>query len=238
MLRRTRELGVDLFQVCDYAPLASFPDARLRDIRSLAGDLGVALELGTRGIRPAHLDAQLRTAGLLGATLVRSMTATADDKPTLCEADVALREALPAWEAAGVTLALETYEQISSRDLVALVETVASESLGICLDPANTVAALENPVDVIDRCAPWVRNIHMKDFAFIRRDGWVGFALEGAELGTGLLDYAHLMRTVDPEPRGINRIIEHWLPWQGDFAETARVENLWNQRNIDYLRSA
>ena len=145
---------------------------------------------------------------------------------------------MPAYESAGVSLALETYEQLSSSDLVTLVEVVGSPNLGICLDPANCVAALEHPRAVIDRCAPYVKNLHVKDFAFTRRGGWVGFTLEGVELGTGLLDLDYLLRTVQPEARGINCIIEHWLTWHEDFAETARLENLWNARNLARLREA
>lgn len=237
MLQRTRDLGVDLFQICDYGPLSGYSAAELRTLRATADDLGIRLELGTRGVGADHLAHYLGLADVLGATLVRSMINTADHQPTLVEAEHLLTDALGAYEAAGVTLALETYEQIQSRDLVALVESIGSPSLGICLDPANSVAALEHPNDVIDRCAPWVANIHVKDFAFTRRGGWVGFTLEGAELGTGLLDYDHLMRVVDPESRGINRIVEHWLPWQGTFEETCRMENLWNLNNLTYLRS-
>ena len=237
MLQRTRDLDVDLFQICDYAPLLGYSSAQLRDLRATADDLGMQLELGTRGVQSEHLAAYLALATTLGATLVRSMLNTAEHQPTLPEAERLLQGALGSYEDAGVTLALETYEQVSSPDLVSLVESVGSRSLGICLDPANSVAALENPIDVIDRCAPYVANIHVKDFAFTRRGGWVGFTLEGVELGTGLLDYDHLMLVVDPEPRGINRIIEHWLPWAGTFDETARLENLWNRHNLSYLRS-
>ena len=42
---------------------------------------------------------------------------------------------------------------------------------------------------------------------------------------------------VTPEARGINRVIEHWLPWQVDFEETRRLENLWNANNLAYMRS-
>ena len=134
-------------------------------------------------------------------------------------------------------LALETYEQVPSATLVSLIESVGSERLGICLDPANTVAALESPREVVERTAPYVKNVHIKDFAFTRRGGWVGFTLEGAPLGTGLLDVEHLDVTVRPEERGINRVIEHWLPWQGDFETTSRLENDWNDHNLHYLRS-
>jgi sugar phosphate isomerase/epimerase len=158
-------------------------------------------------------------------------------RPTLAEAESQLRQVIDAYGDAGVDLALETYEQVSSTDLVSLVEAVAHPRLGICLDPANSVASLENPRDVIDRTAPYVKNIHVKDFAFTRRGGWVGFTLEGAPLGTGLLDYDYLLETVRPHERGINQVIEHWLPLADTIDETVRLENDWNDHNLAYLRS-
>ena len=236
MLRRTRELDAQVFQICDYAPLLRCSDAELCALRQLAAELGIVLELGTRGVLPEHLENFLRLADTLAVKVVRSMVNTAEHRPSLAEAQRLLAQVLPAYEASGVRIALETYEQLSTRDLVSLVEAIGSTSLGICLDPANCVAALEYPRDVIDRCAPYVLDVHVKDFAFTRRGGWVGFTLEGVELGIGLLDYDYLMKKVDPEARGINRVLEHWLTWRNDFAETQRIENLWNVNNLAYLR--
>lgn len=236
MLRRTAELGLRLFQICDYAPLLGFSAAELREVRAAADDLGIRLELGTKGVAPAHLASFLEIADVLGARYLRSMVFAPDSRPTLAEAERMLRDALPAFEAAGVQLGLETYEQVSSTDLVALVEQIGSPNLGICLDPANTVAALENPREVVERCAPHVNGIHVKDFAFSRRDGWVGFTLAGARMGEGLLDFAHLMQTVDPAARGITRIVEHWLPWQGDLTNTVALERDWTSHNVEYLK--
>ena len=236
-LRRTHALGVDLFQICDYAPLDDATDRELAAIRDTAADLGITLELGTKGVTPQHLARYLEMAVALDAGLVRSMVFAPDSRPTLAEADGYLREALPAFADAGVTLALETYEQLNSTDLVSLVEAVASPNLGICLDPANSVAALENPRDVIDRCAPYVANVHVKDFAFTRRGGWVGFTLEGAPLGTGLLDFDYLIDTVRPDDRGINLIVEHWLPLHDTLAETVLLEDEWNTHNLRVLNA-
>ena len=236
MLRRTRELDAQVFQICDYPPILGYTAEQLRSLRSLGAELGVTLELGTRGIGPDHLNRFLRLAEALGVRVLRSMLYSPDHRPTLGEAEQSLRQTLPGFESAGVTIALETYEQVHSRDLVKLIEAVGSKYLGICLDPANSVAALENPIDVIDRCAPYVANMHVKDFAFTRRGGWVGFTLEGVELGTGLLDYDYMIRKVNPDARGINRIVEHWLTWRETFDETSRVENEWNARNLAYMR--
>ncbi len=232
LLLRTRDLGGQVFQICDYQPLHAYSDGQLRDLKKRADDLGMTLELGTKGIKPEHLANYLRMADQLGAKVIRSMVTAPDHRPTLAEAETLLRQSMPAYEASGVTVALETYEQLSSTDLVALVEAVGSKSLGICLDPANCVANLEHPIAVIDRCAPYVANLHVKDFAFTRRGGWVGFTLEGVELGKGLLPYDYMIEKVDPEARGINQVVEHWLTWQDDYEKTSRIENEWNAHNL------
>jgi sugar phosphate isomerase/epimerase len=237
MLSRTAELQVELFQFCDYAPIEDLTRDELARLVDLARENDITLELGTKGVTPEHLEKYLDLATALDASVVRSMLFSPTSRPTLVEAESQLRQVLDAYGDAGVDLALETYEQVSSTDLVSLVEGVAHPRLGICLDPANSVAALENPRDVIERTAPYVKNIHVKDFAFTRRGGWVGFTLEGAPLGTGLLDYDYLLDTVRPNERGINQVIEHWLPLADTIEETVQLENDWNDHNLAYLRS-
>ncbi|MET1017172.1 MAG: TIM barrel protein [Leifsonia flava] len=233
---RTRALDVDLFQICDYAPLLTLSDSELDAAAAEARNLGLKIELGTKGIDPAHLANFLRLAGVFDAELVRSMVYSPDFRPSLDAASEILDGVMPSFEAAGVTLALETYEQVSTTDLVGLVERVGSDRLGICLDPANVVAGLELPKDAVNRCAPHTRNVHVKDFAFARQDGWVGFTYSGAPMGEGLHDYPHLLDTVRPEARGINEIVEHWLPWQGDPETTVQAEIAWTATTLDYLR--
>ncbi|GLY06856.1 sugar phosphate isomerase/epimerase family protein [Actinoplanes sp. NBRC 101535] len=234
MLERTAAHGVTLFQICDY-PLIESLD--LAAVKATADRLGITLELGTRGIFEAHLTKYLDIAVALGASVVRSMFNTATHRPTLDEAVESLKSGISAYEAAGVTLALETYEQVPTPTVVAAVEAVNSPNLGICLDPANSVAALEHPRDTVERCAPYVKNIHVKDFSFTRKDGWVGFTLAGCPMGEGLLDYDHMIDTVRPAERGVNQIIEHWVPWQGDPQTTQQLEDRWTEHNLNYLRS-
>lgn len=241
--------GVDLFQICDHLPLDTASDERLAEIRALAEELGLTLEVGTRGTHPDHLARYLHVARALGATLVRSMWGSGDDLPDASETERRLREALPAYEAAGVTLALETYEVVATADLVAVVQAIGSDHLGICLDPANTVAHLEHPADVVAACAPHTRNWHVKDSGFTRSPGWVGFQYTGVRTGTGILDYDAVRATIGPDARGINRVIEFWLPWQDEHAgaeplpgetpaqTTTRTEAAWTEHTIDYIRS-
>jgi 3-oxoisoapionate decarboxylase len=134
-----------------------------------------------------------------------------------------------------VTLGLETYEQVPTSDLLAVVRGVDNQNLGVCLDPANCVARLELPASVVAEVAPHVVNMHIKDFMFVRQQGLVGFSLIGCPLGTGLLDYDAMVRAVRPQARGISQIVEHWLPRTGTIEETCRIEQEWTRLSAEFL---
>ncbi|MGF3056435.1 sugar phosphate isomerase/epimerase family protein [Microbacterium sp. YY-01] len=234
---QTRALDVELFQICDYAPLDTMSESALRDAARAARELGITVELGTKGIVPEHLSRYLKMAEIFDARLLRSMIYGPDSRPTLAEAETWLRHSVRDYEACGVTLALETYEQVGTAELVGLVDRLDSPNVGICLDPANVVARLENPRECVEQTAAVTRNVHVKDFAFARQDGWVGFTYSGAEMGHGMHDYRHLLDTVRPRERNINEIVEHWLPWQNDATTTINTERAWTRATLEYLRS-
>jgi sugar phosphate isomerase/epimerase len=236
MIERTADAGADVLQICDYPVIETMTTAQMSAVRSAADGAGVALELGLRGVRAARLEEALKLADSLGARVVRTMLYSGTDRPTLSEAAQDLRSATRQFAAHGVKLALETYEQVATEDLVALVEDVGEADLGICLDPANVVARLENPRQTIDRTAAYVLNLHVKDFRFERQAGLVGFSLAGCLLGTGQLDVDYLYEKVRPAERGISQIVEHWLPWQDDEATTLRTEREWTAHSLSTMR--
>ena len=242
MLSAASELDVAVFQICDYPPIESMSGAQLRDVRTRAEDLGLALELGTRGTAPAHLEHYLEIAGVLGASFVRTMLTAVDAEPNPTHDShdrqiELLQSVVPTYAQQGVTLGLETYEEVSMDDLIAVIEGVDSPNLGICLDPGNCVARLEYPAKVIERSAPYVVNMHVKDFKFVRQAGLVGFSLIGCPLGTGLLDYDLMISTVQPEARGVNQVVEQWVPPTGSIDETCRVEDEWAKHSVAFLKA-
>src|SRR5690606_9811482 len=196
MVGRAARLGCEVFQICDDPRVEQLDTAGLHDLRERAELLGVELELGTRTIGREHLGRYLDIAEALGARTLRSMTQSQEVASGSEEAVSELRASLPRLEAAGVSLALETYEQVTTSTLLGIVEELDSPHVGICLDPANCVSALEHPKDVVEACAPRTVNLHVKDFAFARQEGWVGFTYSGAPLGEGLLDLDHELRHV------------------------------------------
>lgn len=237
MLEQTAALDLSLFQICDYPAIESWSDADLQRLRQHADALGITLELGTRGLETAHLQRYLQMAQQLDVHVVRSMFYTASHRPSLEQAAQLIADVLPDYAKQQVRLCLETYEQVKTADLMSVINRFPSPWLGVCLDPANCVAGLELPEQVIAQTATRVGNLHIKDFAFTRRDGWVGFTYAGCPMGEGLLDYDQMIASVRPAERGINQIIEHWLPWQEDAATTCQREAEWTARSLEFLRS-
>jgi sugar phosphate isomerase/epimerase len=232
LVAKTAGWDVELLQLCDHPALDTYDASQAADLAAVGRDLGVAFELGTRGLDTGHLLHYLELATRLDVPLVRSMV----KREEVAAAAGLLAQVLPAYTDARVTLALETYEQIPTPTLVELVAAQDSAYLGVVLDPGNCVAALETPRSTIDLTAPLTRNLHVKDFAFTRQAGWVGFTYAGTRLGEGLLDYDYLVEQVRPHERGINQIVEHWLVWQGDSETTCRTEDDWTLHNLAYLR--
>ena len=243
MIDRAAQLGCDVFQICDDPRIEQLDPAGLHDLREQAELLGIELELGTRTVGREHLSRYVEIAEALGARTLRSMVQSQEIEGGPAAAVAELRATLPRLESAGITLALETYEQVPTRTLLGLVEELDSPHVGICLDPANCVSALEHPKDVVEACAPRTVNLHVKDFAFARQEGWVGFTYSGAPLGEGLLDLDHELRHVysgdqaaSVGDRAPSAIVEHWLPWHGDLDTTVETERAWTDRTLAALR--
>lgn len=235
MLEQTAELGGNVFQICDYPKIETLTDNQLENIRKLAESFKVTLELGTKGIEPQCLDKYLHIAKALDSRIFRTMFNSPSFKPNSNEIKSIFAEYLPKFEQVDTRVCIETYEQIKTKEMVAIVKEINHPFLGICLDPANCIASLEYPSDVIDMTADLVINLHIKDFAFTRRDGWVGFSLSGANFGEGLLDYDYMMRKVKPNVRGINQVIEHWIPWQESEQKTCKIEQEWTEQSLKRL---
>jgi sugar phosphate isomerase/epimerase len=64
----------------------------------------------------------------------------------------------------GITLLLENHSDFTAAEYEAIVATVGPERIGVFLDLTNAIAALEDPLPVVERLAPLARAGHVKDF--------------------------------------------------------------------------
>ncbi|QHZ48467.1 sugar phosphate isomerase/epimerase family protein [Bacillus sp. NSP9.1] len=236
MLQKTREFEGEVFQICDYPGIEKMDKEELLTLRETADELGIELELGTQGIHPDHLRKYLEIAHVLNSKVLRSMVHGNGHQPDNNEAVKWLKEISSDFEHVGVKLALETYEPVKTADLIQIVKAVNHSNIGICLDPGNSISELEFPDDVIRNTAPFVTNVHFKDFIFRRREGSIGFYLTGAPVGEGQLNLDFLLQTLKNEQVNVSGIIELWLPFTDTYEKTVEIQYDWIRRSINYLK--
>lgn len=87
----------------------------------------------------------------------------------------------------GVIVTMELHVDLTSLELVRLIETVDSPNVGINLDTANALGLLEDPIEAARNVLPYVHSTHFKDtciYPTAEGYNWLG----GAPLGRGLVD--------------------------------------------------
>ena len=234
LISQAKALGVRLVQICDNIPLPEDAGG-LRRLAEEAAQAAVVVELGTRGTEPVHLQRMLAAARALQSPLVRTMVA-GPGATELADAERDLRTVLPAFEEAGVTLAVENYEAHKAGELAAMIRRIGSARLGACLDTVNSLGALDEMSTVTEALLPLAVSIHVKDFSIRRLDHRMGFLVEGAPTGTGRLDIPQLLQAGASGGRDPGIILEQWTPWQGSLDATVSMEQSWARQGIAYLR--
>ena len=84
-------------------------------------------------------------------------------------------------------ITMELHVDLTSLELVHIIEEVDSAHLRVNLDTANALGLLEDPVDAARTLAPYVHTTHFKDtciYPTVEGYNWLG----GAPLGRGLVD--------------------------------------------------
>lgn len=237
LIRQAAELGVKVVQIGDNLPLDGLTVAELRDLRELAGGYGIALQLGTRGVARSHLLRYLEIGLQLDARLVRTMGGWPGFPAPISEIAENLDLVLPAFVQAGVSLALENYETYSTGDLACLVRAIDNPILGICLDVANSLGALESIDQILDNLAPHTINLHLKEIEVRRLEYLMGFAILGKPAGRGRLPLEKIFARLAQFQRQPDVIVELWTPYTNTLEETLALERAWATESIDYLRT-
>ena len=166
-----------------------------------AHERGLFITLETVGYDPGKLASSIDLGVRLGAGTVRTLVGGAklggDRRPVagrwqsfLQEILAGLRQATVDAERAGVNLAVENHQDLASEELLWLCESIGSERFGITLDTGNPLATAEEPVDFARRVAPYVKNVHLKDYQVYMSNE--GYRLVRCALGQGVVDFRAL----------------------------------------------
>ena len=106
----------------------------------------------------------------------------------------------------GIHINLETHDEVTSFELVRLVESVGPDALGIVHDTANVLQRGEHPVHAARRVAPYVRQTHIKDAYVANAQGGLDF--QTRPCGDGIVDFRAVLPILAAANPAINLTIE------------------------------
>ncbi len=143
----------------------------------------------------------LRSA-CLGTRRYETFKSLGDWEAHVAESHKSIEAARPVLDKYKIPLGLENHKDWTADELVGLMKQYGNEYLGVCLDFGNNISLLDNPMDVIEKLAPYAVSTHLKDMGIESADD--GFLLSEVLLGTGYLDLPQaisLVRRAHPNIR-------------------------------------
>jgi len=235
LIDKAKALNVGLIQVADNLPLHSMSEPTMNLFIRRANELKIQLESGARGMTEEHLDRYIKLAHKIRSPILRFIIDGENFIPGREDIIAIINNALKDLENKKIILAIENYERLSVKDLAWIIDKIGSDWVGICLDTVNSLGAGEGIEKAVMILGPITVNLHIKEFKIRRLDHKLGFLVEGAPAGDGMLNIPWLLQQLSSHCR--SAILEQWTPWANDIQSTIKKENEWAERSIEYLRN-
>ncbi len=237
LVELTSGLGVGVVQLADNVPLDLISDSQRSDLRQLADDREVEIEVGMRGLTLERTKRYIEIAQSMKSPILRVVIDDTDYEPHFDDLKRLCRELAPELKSNNVCLAIENHDRFRCGVLAKLIREVDSDHVQICLDTANSLGAGEGIGEALDALAPYVVNLHIKDFQISRVESKMGFLVEGRPAGAGQLDIADLVHEVASYNRCESAILELWTPFEKSLPVTIEKERTWAEQSIRYLQT-
>jgi sugar phosphate isomerase/epimerase len=163
-----------------------------------------------------RFDSELRLAKEAGASVVRTALLSGRRYETFDSAEAfqkfrtqswrSLRLAEPVLKRHRLRLAIENHKDWLVPELLEWLHRLSSESVGVCVDTGNSIALMEDPMQVVDAYAPFAASTHIKDMGV--REYAEGFLLSEVPLGTGFLDLHRILTVLQTANRKLQFNLE------------------------------
>lgn len=102
--------------------------------------------------------------------------------------------AVPIVERHRMRLGIENHKDWRVDQQVELLRHYSSEYVGVSLDTGNNLSVLDDPMETVEKLAPWTFNVHFKDMAVEETE--TGFLMSEVPLGEGMLDLKRMVGTI------------------------------------------
>jgi sugar phosphate isomerase/epimerase len=179
-----------------------------RHVRRMKDDLDMYVEIQTflprDGEDPSVFEHAVKVAKEAGASSLRVVCllgrryemfdTRADWDAAVAAFHRQIAAAVPVVEKHRMRLGIENHKDWRVDQQVALLQQYSSEYVGVTLDTGNNLSVLDDPMETVEKLAPWTFNVHFKDMAL--QETPTGFLMSEVPLGDGLLDLKRMVDTI------------------------------------------
>lgn len=106
----------------------------------------------------------------------------------------------------GSRVNLETHEEITSHEILRIIDTVGEDVVGVAFDTANNLTCGEDPLAIARRIAPYCHQTHAKDAILFFSEN--GVIRQVRPCGTGVLNWKKILPILHGHNPGLNLNIE------------------------------
>jgi sugar phosphate isomerase/epimerase len=227
--------GFQLVQIADNIPLDQFTKKELEELRQKADLLGIAIEVGTRGMTLENVRRYLQIAKILSSPILRIVIDQKGFEPDLLEIHQIVDQLIPDLEASRIKLAIENHDRLKASEFLEIMEDANSSWVGICLDSVNSIGADEGFDSVFKTLAPYTINLHLKDYTIQRKSHMMGFDITGAPAGQGRLDIHFILKILEAIGKCKSMILESWPAPEKSIEQTIIKEQEWVKQGAQFL---
>ncbi|MBA2251045.1 MAG: sugar phosphate isomerase/epimerase [Chitinophagaceae bacterium] len=237
LIERAKEFGVKLIQIGDNLPLHTFNEERLQVFGKALRQNDITVEIGAKGLLQLHLHQYILLCKRFNAKILRFIIDDNNYRPTVEEVIRIIKSEANLLQQYNITLALENHDGLKADEYAAIIKSINSPNVGICLDTVNSMGAGESIETILETLLPYTVNLHIKDFGIARLPHKQGFIIDGRIAGEGLLNIPLLLEKLKARNRCHTCIVEQWVPPEKDKGETNLKEIHWAERSIRYLKA-
>ena len=201
------QLKTDSLFITDFGPFEKFEDDYLRDLRKMAADKGLQIQLGSWSICPTstrfkkdwgtaeeHLALGIRMAKALGSPVFRVVLGSVEDRATPGGIDARIADTVKVLKSqrskaidAGVKIAVENHAgDMHSTELVRLIEEAGTDYVGANIDSGNACWTLEDPLQNLENLGRYVATSSLRDSAVWEYED--GAKVQWTAMGDGHMD--------------------------------------------------
>ncbi|MCW5559938.1 MAG: TIM barrel protein, partial [Verrucomicrobiae bacterium] len=179
-------LRLDTLFITDLPALGSLEVADARELRKYAADKGIALLLGSWSICPTstefrkdwgtaeeHLALGIRLSKAAGSPAFRVVLGSRKDRQTPGGIEARIADTVAVLKSqrslsvdSGVKIAIENHAgDMTATELAGLVEAAGPDYVGVNFDSGNALWTLEDPLDSLEKLAPYTLTTSLRDTA-------------------------------------------------------------------------